>query len=174
VRRISEETDSGNLRKIAAALIGHGHALAGRPAEAVSYLEQSCAHQESHIWLVCVDTNYLADAYRRAGRLDEAFSMATRALEVAKRFEHVGRQAHALKTLGDASLASGACREALDLYERALAVAEERSMKPLVAHCHAGLGEGYLRTGRDDLARPHFGIAQSMYEAMGMQYWLAT
>ena len=36
-----------------------------RPFTVVSYLEKSCAHQESHVWLVCVDTNYLADAYRR-------------------------------------------------------------------------------------------------------------
>jgi DNA-binding NtrC family response regulator/tetratricopeptide (TPR) repeat protein len=174
MRRIVGETDALTLPRITDALIGHGHALGGRPAEAVSHLEKSFAIQAPHhAFLVCQDTNYLADAYRRCGRLDEAFSMATRALEVAQRLEHLGREAYALKTLGDVSAALGAHRDADERYQQALAVAERCQMKPLVAHCHSGLAEGHRRAGRHEPARHHFTLAQSMYEAMGMRLWLA-
>jgi tetratricopeptide (TPR) repeat protein len=174
MRRIAGETDTQTLPRITEALIGHGHALAGRPADAVACLEKSFALQGArhHAFLVTQDTNYLAEAYRRSGRLDDARSMAARAVEVARTVEHVGREAHALKTLADVSAASGAHREAVGLYQRALAIAEDRRMRPLVAHCHSGLAEELRHAGHDDRARHHFAIAQAMYEAMGMRLWL--
>jgi uncharacterized protein HemY len=99
--------------------------------------------------------------------------MATKALEVTQRLAHVGRQAHALKTLGDVSVALGSHRDADDLFQKALSLAERCQMKPLVAHCHSALAEGHQRAGRDELARQHFTLAQSMYDAMGMRLWLA-
>ena len=93
---------------------------------------------------------------------------------MAQRWKHVGREAHALRTLGEVSLSAGAHRDAVSHYEHALPIAEERGMRPLVAHCHRGLAEGHRQAGRDDLAGQHREIAQSMYEAMGMRYWLPT
>jgi tetratricopeptide (TPR) repeat protein len=172
MRRIVRETDAITLPRITDAMIGLGHVLAGRPAEAVAHLEKSFATLgPQHAFLVCQDTNYLADAYLRCGRLDESLSMATKALEVTQRLEHVGRQAYALKTRGDVAAASGDHRGAIELHQRALSLAERCEMRPLIAHCHSGLAEAHRRAGHDELVGQHFTRAQSMYEAMGMRLW---
>jgi hypothetical protein len=43
---------------------------------------------------------------------------------------------------------------------------------PLVAHCHLSLGKLYRRTGKREQAREHLTVATTMYQDMGMTYWL--
>jgi tetratricopeptide (TPR) repeat protein len=172
MRRIGREGEAMGFPRITDALSGLGHTLAGRPAEAVSYLEKSFAILgPEHAFLTSQHTRYLADAYLRCGRLDDALSMATKALEVSQRLQQVGKHAYALKGRGDVSAASGDHRDAIDLYERALSLAERCEMRPLIAHCHSALAEAHRRAGHDELVGPHFTCAQSMYEAMGMRLW---
>src|SRR5262249_34519633 len=106
------------------------------------------------------------------GRLDEARSLAGRAVESSPR--QPGYAAHALQLLGD--IATHPDRFDAERgeahYRQALALAEPRGMRPLVAHCHLALGKLYRRTGKREQAQEHLTTATTMYREMGMTYWL--
>jgi hypothetical protein len=45
-------------------------------------------------------------------------------------------------------------------------------MRPLLAHCHLGLGTLYLRAGKCAEVHKHLTTATTMYDEMGMRFWL--
>ena len=116
----------------------------------------------------------LGEAQLRAGRLEEAHTLAERALALAREHQERGNQAYALRLLGDIA----AQHEPLEVeqaeahYHQALALAEELGMRPLQAHCHRGLGTLYARTGQREQARAELSAAIEMYRAMDMTFWL--
>jgi tetratricopeptide (TPR) repeat protein len=102
------------------------------------------------------------------GRVDDAWRLASRAVETCQR--QPGFAAHALHLLGDIAThpdridaESGAAH-----YRQALALAELHGMRPLVAHCHKGLANLYGRTGNSEHARHHLVAATTMYREMEM------
>jgi tetratricopeptide (TPR) repeat protein len=106
------------------------------------------------------------------GRLDEARSLAERAIEYSPR--HPGSRAHAQHLLGDIAThpdrfdaESGEAH-----YQKASALADKLGMRPLIAHCHLGLGKLYQRTGQREQVQKHLTAATTMYREMGMTYWL--
>ncbi len=109
--------------------------------------------------------------YLRAGRIDEAASLAREALELTRRLGARGSEAHVLTLRGEiASTVSG--EDAESYYREAMVLASDLSMRPLVAHCHLGLGKLYRRTGKREQAREHLTAAVTMYREMDMPYWL--
>jgi tetratricopeptide (TPR) repeat protein len=116
----------------------------------------------------------LAEAQVRAGRLEEAYGLAERALALARAHQERGNEAYALHLLGE----SAARREppehgqAEAHYQQALALAQELGMRPLHAHCHRGLGMLYTATGQREQARAALSTALAMYRAMDMTFWL--
>ena len=120
------------------------------------------------------DHHSLGRACLLLGRLDEARSLADRAVESCP--GHPGFAAYALHLLGD--IATHPDRFDAERgeahYRKALALAEPRGMRPLVAHCHLGLGKLYRRTDKREQAREHLTTAAAMYRERGMAYWLET
>jgi tetratricopeptide (TPR) repeat protein len=114
----------------------------------------------------------LARACLLLGRLDEARSLGTRALELSPGYP--GFAAHARHLLGDIATHPDRfdAERGESHYGQALALAEPRGMRPLVAHCHLGLGKLYRRTDKREQAREHLATATTMYREMGMTYWL--
>jgi len=53
-----------------------------------------------------------------------------------------------------------------------MALADELGMRPLVAHCHLGFGKLYGRVDKRRETREHLTIAEAMYRAMDMRFWL--
>ena len=110
----------------------------------------------------------------RAGRLEEAHTLAERALTLARAHQERGHQAYALHLLGDIA----ARREpperdqATAHYRQALTLAEELGMRPLQAHCHRGLSTLYAATGQHEQARTELSTAIEMYQSMDMTFWL--
>ena len=109
-----------------------------------------------------------------AGRPEEAYAHAERALAHAREYQERGHEAYALRLLGDIA----ARREPPDLeqaeahYQHALVLAGELGMRPLQAHCHHGLGTLYRHTGRAALARTALSASIELYRAMAMTFWL--
>jgi len=145
--------------------------------EALTRLQEGQQTLESNAAMGLVDNHggdyhWLGRAALLIGRLDEARSMADRALEYSP--SHAGFAAHALHLLGD--IATHPERFDADNaethYRQALALAEPRGMHPLVAHCHLGLGKLYHRTGKREQAQEHLTTATTLYREMGMTYWL--
>ena len=116
----------------------------------------------------------LGEAHLRAGRLEEAHTLAARALEYFRTHQERGHEAYALRRLGDiaAHREPPEVEEAEASYRQALALAEELGMRPLLAHCHLGLGTLYAKTGQREQAQAELSAAIDLYRAMEMTFWL--
>jgi len=156
--------------------LGVAYALCGRMNETLPLLEQATRLPASR-WPVSVGVSsflWTAEASLLVGRLEEATTAASRALEHAHAHHERGYQAHALRLLGDIT----ACRDPLELepaethYRQALTRSEELGMRPLAAHCHLGLGKLYRRMGKREQAQEHLATATAMYREMDMRFWL--
>jgi tetratricopeptide (TPR) repeat protein len=152
--------------------VGHAHALAGRVPEAIALLEESVQDSAAAGMLYgqALRLSWLADAYRRMGRLDDARRMAQQALDLARDQGERGHEVWALGALAEISVeaAPEAVDQAEDLYRRILAAAEALGMRPRLAVGHLGLGRLCRRAGRRDEATHHLALALELFRAMEM------
>jgi class 3 adenylate cyclase/tetratricopeptide (TPR) repeat protein len=160
----------------AASRLGLAHALEGRPAEAVPFLEQAAiklkferTDLETRLAGVAICEGFLL-----TGRLGEAIQLTDRALNVARQRKLRSYQAQALRLLGSIAARRDPpdAEEAQCRYREAQTLAEELEMRPLQAHCHLGIGKLYRRAGRAHEARVELSAAVEMLRAMEMTLWL--
>src|SRR5262249_49841357 len=144
--------------------------------DAVSLLtparEQSVAMGRAHYETLC--SLPLGEAQMLGGCLEEAYTLAGRALALARTHQERGNEAYAWRLLG-AIAARGNLSERSQAevqYLQALALAEELGMRPLIAHCQLGLGTLYCQMGRLEKARATLSTAIALYGAMDMTFWL--
>jgi tetratricopeptide (TPR) repeat protein len=116
----------------------------------------------------------LGEAQVLASCLEEAHTLAERALAHARSHQERGNQAYALRLLGDIAgrREPPEVEQAKASYQQALALAEELGMRPLQAHCHRGLGMLYATIGRQEPARTELSAAVELYRSMEMTFWL--
>jgi tetratricopeptide (TPR) repeat protein len=157
--------------------LGEAYTLSGRVADAVpllmQVLEQSMAMEVAHhLQALCCFS--LGEAQVLAGRLDEAYALAERALALTCTHQEQGNQAYTLRLLGDiAARREPPERERAEAYHRqALALADGLGMRPLQAHCHRGVGTLYITTSQREQARTELSVAIELYRAMAMMFWL--
>ncbi len=151
-------------------------ARSGQAVEGLPYLERAVALWEK----LGIRTGasvfqwVSAEGLLLAGKLDQAWQTAQKALELASASAEHGNEAEALRTLGDIATAQDPRNPegAATLYHRARLVGEELGMRPLVAHCHLGLGKLFRLAGKREQATEHLTTATTMYREMGMAYWL--
>jgi DNA-binding SARP family transcriptional activator len=165
------ETDMQLLADSLSGLAGRAHALAGRGNEAVTFLERALAGPTRDAFSGHRDIFYLADAYLRVHRLDDARRHAERALDLARRCGQLGREACALRLLSSISLTLGDDATAESLGRQALQLGSDLGMRPLVAHCHASLAVLYARSDKRANAEAHVTAATVLYDEMQMPYW---
>lgn len=162
--------DFAALWAIPAAILGLAYARTGRFTEAVPLIERAA---EIASMLGAPILGFLSEAYLLSNRLDEASSVAHRALELSVERRERGWEAWSLRILGDIT-ASGRrpdmnCAEAA--YRRSMALATELGMRPVVAHCHDGLASVCRSIGKPFESEEHLTGAISMYREMNMTYW---
>ncbi len=157
--------------------LGYAYVLSGRLSEGLSLLEEAVRSEASISAMglgLAVRLSRLAEAYLRAGRVDEAIGRARSAVELSKKHQERANEAVALRVLaevtalGDAADAPGAAK----LYADSLLLGEELCMRPLVAHCHFGLGKLYRRTAQREQAKEHLKQSLTMYREMEIGFWL--
>jgi tetratricopeptide (TPR) repeat protein len=159
-----------------AAALGAAYTLARRVIDAVLQLTQVMEQSITTEWVgpqvLCHLS--LGEAQLLAGRLEEAHTLAERALVLAHACQERGHQAYALHLLGDiaARREPPESTQAEAHYHQALALAEELGMRPLQAHCHRSLGKLYATIGRRAEARAELDTAITLYRAMDMTFWL--
>jgi tetratricopeptide (TPR) repeat protein len=109
-----------------------------------------------------------------AGRPEEAYALAERALALAREHQERGYQAYALRLLGEIATRRAPLQvePATAHYLQALALAEDLGMRPLQAHCHLGLGTLYGTLGQREQARTVLSTAIALYRDMDMTFWL--
>jgi class 3 adenylate cyclase/tetratricopeptide (TPR) repeat protein len=174
--RICQEADLLNWYPRMAAALGAAYTLAGRIADAMPLLTQAMA-QSLAMGSVQFEVLYglpLGEAQMLTGRLEEAYVLADRTLEHARRRQERSNQAYALRLLGDiaAHREPPESEQAEPYYRQALALAEELGMRPLQAHSHHGLGTLYAATGQREQARTELSTAIALYRVMDMTFWL--
>jgi transcriptional regulator with AAA-type ATPase domain/tetratricopeptide (TPR) repeat protein len=156
--------------------LAYARALAGRPAEGRTLLEEALREslrvgtvRNQSLHVVRLSAVCLLD-----GRGEEAMQHVRQALAQARRRGERGFEAFALCQLGAVhvqadppEVAQGEAR-----YRAALALAKALSMRPLQAHCHLGLGTLYAKIGRREPAVASLSAATELYLAMDMTFWL--
>jgi hypothetical protein len=156
---------------ILSAALAHACALAGGHAEQRARVERLAVERapEESIRLLRVATTYALTE-----RLADALALAERvhALTVARKER--GLEAWTLLLLGQiAGRRAPADRDrALTYCHEALALAGRLGMAPLVAHCRAELGLVHAAARDAGPSREQFGIAETMYQKLGMSFWL--
>jgi tetratricopeptide (TPR) repeat protein len=158
------------------ARLGYASALQGRLAEGRALLEEAISEslRTDAVQGLAYRVAWLSEVCRLAGRREEAWQHAYRALDLARQRKQRGDEARALYQLGavHAHADPSDTEQAEAAYRQALTLADELGMRPLQAHCHLGLGKLYANTGRRAEARAALSTAIELYQAMGMTFWL--
>jgi len=160
-----------------AMFLGSAYGLAGRPAEAITLLERAWARTVAMPFksIQALLAAHLAEEHLRNGRVDDALTLATQAVELARQRQERGHEAWALRALGEVALAQAPldAARAEGAFRQASALAGELGMRPLAAQCHVGLGTLHRRTGDGSRAREHLGRALGLFQDMAMGRWAA-
>jgi tetratricopeptide (TPR) repeat protein len=173
---ICQDADLSLVFPWVASSLGLVYTLSGWFADALPLLEKAVEQNATlgrwvHHALFVVT---LGEAQMLAGRLEEARTLAERALGHARTYKERGNEAYALRLLGAIAAQRNPPESALaeSHYRQARTLAEELGMRPLQAHCHSGLGTLYAATGQREQARPALSAAIALYRAMEMTFWL--
>ncbi len=163
------------MRPAIAARLGCAYTRAGRLDDALAVLEPTAAPdvyqrggQYTWLWLFIA----LAEAYRAAGRHEDAMTYAQRGRALSTSNGERPHQAMALRVLGDLHGDRGAAEagEAERCYREAREIASECGMRPLHADATVGLAELLLRGGRANEASPLFREAAQAYEELALAH----
>jgi class 3 adenylate cyclase/tetratricopeptide (TPR) repeat protein len=173
---ICQEADLQIFFPLVAEALGAAYTLDRRVTDAVPLLtqalEQTIATETVAYQVRC--SVPLGEAHLQAGRLEEAHTLAERALAHARERQERGNQAYVLRLLGDiaAHRTPPDVDQAVTHHSQALALTAELGMRPLQAHCHLGLGTLYATAGQREQAHAALTTALEMYRAMDMTFWL--
>ena len=171
---LSQEWNIAYLTPIALAALGHVYARSGRVEEGVSSLQQALAGYACGIgYLRPMSMVQLGEAHLLAGRVEEAWDFGTRAVALTGERGERGHEAWAHHLLGE----TAARRDCPDMvaaeahYASSTALAVELGMRPLVAYCQFSVGKLHGRAG-DQRATEELTTATSLFDEMGMRFWL--
>jgi len=153
--------------------LGYGLSLSGKGDEGIPLLEKTVALAESRGFVArhALRLAYLAESYLLAGRLEEAGSMALRAITFALEHEERANQAYALRVAGEVEAHRHRGAEALARLKAALSLASELGMRPLEANCHLALSHIAESAGGGATANTHRSLADGLSRSMDLRFW---
>ena len=129
---------------IAMCVLGRILSLCGHATEAIEVIEEGLRRTDDVglTWLRCPEESSLGEAYLAAGRLEEAASRPTEAIESARARGERGFEAWALRLGALVAIAADPpdIAGATERFREARDLASALEMRPLLAHCHLGLG----------------------------------
>jgi tetratricopeptide (TPR) repeat protein len=163
--------DFSALWAMPASILGLAYTSVGRAGGAVEVLERAA---DVASVLGAPILGFLGEAYLESGRVDDAHSVGTRALELSVRQKERGWEAWCRRLLADVAAHQDPpqIEAAEETYRQAIAVAEELAMRPLLGRCHLGLGALYGGAGKRQEALEHCGAAISTFRDTAMTHWL--
>ena len=153
--------------------LGYALALDNGADEGIPILEDSIRVAEAKGFAArhSLRLAYVSEAYLSVGRVDDALSAASRALELAQSHQERANEGYALRALGEIELRRGRPPEAEQHFSAALQIATEFGLQPLEAHCYRALGEVCEAKQCSDDAATYRQKADALAHAMGMRFW---
>jgi hypothetical protein len=113
--------------------------------------------------------SWIAAAHLVAGRLADTGTLASRAVEFARRRGERGHHAWALQILGDVAVRRGDIDEAENDYLAALGIAATLGMRPLRARCYLALARLYRRADKPLAADEYLLAARVLAGELGLR-----
>jgi tetratricopeptide (TPR) repeat protein len=161
-------------RAMVGGYLGRAYTLSNRADDAIAVLKKAVDDAAGMDLMVdqALRLAHLAEAFLRAGRVDEAARMAHRALESAINYNERGAHAWTEWILGEIHSHLAGPEPAETHYRKCIELATLLEMRPLLAHCHLALGNDYRRARKDKRARQHLATAVDLYRALEMPFWL--
>ena len=158
--------------------LGNVYTYLGDPETGRSYGEKGLKMQKdaSIEWFMGWQHLCLGDTYLRMNDLKNART----SMEEAVRFceKNHERQFEALAWIFLGRILGRTDTEHIDKAEecmlRGVKISDEQKAKPFYALGHLFLGELYAHSGQKEKALEHLTKAETMFQEMGMDYWLAT
>jgi tetratricopeptide (TPR) repeat protein len=174
-RALSRPKDFEWYARWADASLGYGHHLMGGAAESGPLLEAALRDVSGGtITAKATWLTWLGEVHLGRGRVEDARTAATHAVDVAEHHRYLGQLAWAHWLLSEVSLAGGARADVVESHlDRARALAGPRRMRPLMAHCRLTRGKLWAALGKGQAAADEIDAALAAYHAMEMPYWRA-
>jgi class 3 adenylate cyclase/tetratricopeptide (TPR) repeat protein len=158
--------------------LGNIYAYLGDPEMGRSYGEKGLKTlREAGVeWFLSLEYLYLGDTHLQLGDLENARGLVEEALRLSRKNNEKFYEATALIFLGRI-LGRAETPQILKAEEcvlQGMKIADELKAKPAYAQGHLFLGELYAHGGQKEKALENLTKAETMFQEMGMDYWLAV
>ncbi len=156
--------------------LGYGYFLLGDLDAAVEHMEKGLKIQTEHgipFWL-CEHHWGLSEVHCEMGKIDRARLYAEQALELARKEKIPWWQGRSLITLGR-TIGKSKRAEVQDGVQhilRGIEILEPMKARPMYARGYLALGELYADALQSQVAKENLRKAETMFQEMGMDYWL--
>ena len=158
-------------------MLGNAYAYLGDPETGRSYGEKGLAVQRDAgaEFLLCMHHLLLGDTHLRRGDLENARISLEDAVRLSQKQNEKYWGALSLLFLGRVMGRTDPpdLRKAEECIVQGMSLAEEMKTRPFSAQGHLFLGELYARVGQKGKALESLTKAETMFQEMGMDYWLA-
>jgi tetratricopeptide (TPR) repeat protein len=158
-------------------LLGHAYSYLGDPESGKTYVGQGLRMQRDagFQWWLSAYPLFLGDIHLQLGDLKNAKSFTEEALSLSQKNSE--RHMEGLSQIQLGHILGRTETEQIDRAQehilRGMKLLDELNMKPWYAQGHLFLGELYANAGQQEKAMENLRKAESMYQEMGMDYWLA-
>jgi len=159
-------------------MLGNTYAYLGDPEKGKSYGEKGLAIQQDAGVNFNVSMHHvlLGDTHLQRGDLENARISLEEAVRVFQKYDEKYFGALAWIILGRVLGRTDApdLRKAEECILQGMKIADELKAKPFYAQGHLFLGELYARVGQKGKALENLTKAETMFQEMGMDYWLGV
>jgi class 3 adenylate cyclase/tetratricopeptide (TPR) repeat protein len=173
----SEEVKFLMTLSLSWSLLGNAYAHLGDPETGKSYGEKGLKmHQDARIeWFLSLQYLNLGDTHLQLGDLGHARSSVEEALRLSQKNNEKPWEAGSSILLGRilGRMETSPTHEAEESILQGMKIADELKMRPTYAEGLLFLGELYAHSGQKEKALESLTKAETMFQEMGMDYWLA-
>jgi tetratricopeptide (TPR) repeat protein len=158
--------------------LGSAYTYLGDPETGRNYGEKGLKMQQDAgvEWFLSMQHLYLGNTHFQLGDLENARGLIEEGLRISQKNNEKCIEAIAWTFLGRVlgRLETPQIRKAEEDILHGMKIGDELKGKPFYAQGHLFLGELYARGGQKEKALEHLKKAETMFQEMGMDYWLGV
>ncbi|MGA2106941.1 MAG: NAD(P)H-dependent oxidoreductase subunit E [Syntrophorhabdales bacterium] len=166
-----------SMKGVAWGVLGSAYTHLGDPETGKSYGEKAprMVREAGSIYFLCYQYLHLADIHLHRGDLENARGSAEEGLRLSQKNNERYCEAVAWIFLGRilGRIETPHIDKAEESILHGMKIADEMRLKPFYARGHLSLGELYAHSGQKEKALESLTKAETMFQEMKMDYWLA-